>query len=99
MFQKVRQEPPSSSKSSSPEGLYEQGVAILRFRPESYQGPQPYKSVADAIQLVHCSEWLNGLPALGISINFSICKSRIVLFAALHRSSPYTFTFDCIIFR
>ena len=54
----MRQEPPSSDKSSSPEELYVQCVAVplISFGKWSYQGPQARKSLTDAIKLAHCSE-------------------------------------------
>ena len=57
----MQQEPPSSVKSSSPEEIYEQCVAVLRISSGKWsnQGPQPRKSLADAILLAHCSEQLN----------------------------------------
>ena len=57
----MRQEPPSSGKSSSPEEIYEQCVAVLRISSGKWsnQGPQPRKSLADATLLAHCSEQLN----------------------------------------
>ena len=47
----MRQEPPSSDKSSSPGEIYVQCVAVPRisFEKWSYQGPQPRRSLADTI--------------------------------------------------